>query len=327
MDTISLAPVFVKLAAMFGISALGWLLRRRDWLRPGDTNLLSRITIDIAFPCLTFDQMLRTIDRAALAESLPVVLLGVMLLVLSLAVGAVWGRAHRGGADGGRSLGFVIGMPNWIFLPLPLAAALAGDLGVRTVLLLNVPAQILLWTLALAVLRGSIRDAHGFAELARNPGLIATALAVGLALAFPASTRWALGASVPGAVLQTVGLLGALTIPLSLLVTGAQLAESRIDARLRGLLVHVLAGRLVVAPLVTILAMEITGRWLGVDPIVRAVCHLVTAMPVAVSCGVFTERFGGDRELAANGILVTTVASLATIPLLLPFVRWLVSVG
>lgn len=327
MNDISLGPVFVKLAAMFGIAALGWILRRGNRLGHGATETLSRIVIDVAFPCLTFDQMLRTVDRGVLVESLPLVLLGVVAMGLSLAVGAGWGRLHRGGIDGGRTLAFVIGLPNWIFLPLPLAEAMAGEKGVRTILLLNVPAQILLWTVALSMLRGSVRWGHSLRELARNPGLLATGLAVTLALAFPRSTGWWSEASVAGAITHTAALIGAMTIPLSLLVTGAQLAESRIDARLRGLLVHVLAGRLLVAPVMAIGVLEIAGRIIGIEPVVRAVCHLIVAMPVAVSCGVFTERFGGDRALAANAILVTTVASLATIPLLLPVLRWLVSIG
>jgi predicted permease len=38
------------------------------------------------------------------------------------------------------------------------------------------------------------------------------------------------------------------------------------------------------------------------------------AMPCAVSSSMFTERFAGDTDLASRAILVTTVASIITVP-------------
>ncbi len=324
MSAFALGPVLAKLAAMFVIVALGWWMRRRRLLGDGATSTLSRLTIDLSFPCLTFDQMLRTLDRQALAQSAPLLVLGVLLLLVSIGTGWFWGRRVQGDAVERRTLAFVIGLPNWIFLPLPLAEAMAGSVGVRTILLLNVPAQIFLWTLSLGILRGSLRGAHGGRALLTNPGLLATAAAILLVVLHPASTAWPGQASAPGALLQAAGLLGALCIPLSLLITGAQLADLAPGNRSLRLLSHALAGRLVVAPLAAIVAVELVGRALGVEPLLRMLCHVVTVMPVAVSCGVFAERYGGDRDLAAQAILFSTAASLLTVPLFFLLLRWLV---
>jgi predicted permease len=40
-------------------------------------------------------------------------------------------------------------------------------------------------------------------------------------------------------------------------------------------------------------------------------------MPVAVTCGIITERYRGDAQLSARAIFTTTLASLVTLPLLM----------
>lgn len=301
--------LLAKMSAMFVVMGAGWLLRRINWLPGGTTATLSRLIIGVAFPCLTLDQMLRTLDRSALQQSVPLIAMGFLVMALSALVG--WWMASRK-----PTIAFLVAVPNWIFLPLPLAQALAGDAGTRTILLLNVPAQVMLWTVALALLRGSWKGINGGRGLLTNPGLLATLVGIGLAAIFPSALTWHTSNHPVGVLLQGVGLLGSLTVPLSLLVTGAQLAETRWTHDEPGPMARVLAGRLIVAPLLCLMLIEWGGRLLGLDPQTRLVTCVVASMPVAVSCGMFVERYGGDRDLAAQGILYSTLASLLTVPLL-----------
>jgi predicted permease len=59
------------------------------------------------------------------------------------------------------------------------------------------------------------------------------------------------------------------------------------------------------------------------DELTRLVTVLVFAMPVAVSCVIFVERYGGDRDLASQGFLYSTLASLLSVPLVVALVGWL----
>ena len=117
---------------------------------------------------------------------------------------------------------FLAATDNWIYLPLPIVQALYGAPGVGALLLINVGAQIVLWTVEVATLRGGRIDREAALALATNPGLLATAGGIGAALYVPHHVAMPL-ANVGGAVFDGVSLLGSLTTPLSLLVTGAQL--------------------------------------------------------------------------------------------------------
>lgn len=315
--------VLIKIAGMFVLILAGWWMRRRGWLGMEAGAALSRIVVDLAFPALVFSQMVRTVDAAALRQDWLLPLLpGVLVLVAWLAGLALAPLAAPGAQR--NTLLFLVTSPNWVFLPLPIAEALYGGAGVRLVLLCNVGAQTALWSIGVWILHGSLRQA--LRGLAVNVGLWATLGGAAAALALPAlrglGDLHASAGSVPGilgaALLDGVTMVGSLTIPLSLLVTGAQLGAAPLALRRPSpALWGVLAGRLLLAPLATLgLGLLLARAGLRLPDVTRMVVLLVAAMPVAIVCSAMAERFGGDAELAAQSVFLSTLASLATVPAL-----------
>jgi len=77
----------------------------------------------------------------------------------------------------------------------------------------------------------------------------------------------------------------------------------------------VVIARLVAAPLVTVaLGMVLAKVGFHLPTVARVIVVLVAAMPVAIVCSVMAERYGGDTQLAAQGIFLTTLFSLFTVP-------------
>jgi predicted permease len=155
-------------------------------------------------------------------------------------------------------------------------------------------------------------------------GLWATALGIGMALLFPAARELETinaataspGGVLGGALVQALALVGSLTIPLSLLAIGAQLGGLAVTVhRFPRPLWGVILGRLILVPVVTLMLGWLAIRAGVVLPDTpRMVAYLIAAMPVAISCSVMTERYGGDAPLAAEGIFYSTLFSLLTVP-------------
>ena len=64
------------------------------------------------------------------------------------------------------------------------------------------------------------------------------------------------------------------------------------------------------------------GRYpelLPLEPDAFETAAVVAAMPAASSSVLVAQQYGGDYEFAGQAIIITTVLSLATIPLLLRF--------
>jgi malate permease and related proteins len=315
--------VLIKIAGMFLLIMGGWLARRRGGLAEEASAMLSRIVVDAAFPALVFTQMLRTVDASVLRQDwllpvLPFLLVGIAYLVGLVVAPLFGGKAQR------NTVLFLITSPNWVFLPLPIAEALYGSAGVRVVLLCNVGAQLALWSIGVWILHGRI--AQALRNLATNIGLWSTAAGIVAALAFPGLRELANlhgapagpGGIAGAAVLDGLAMLGSLTIPLSLLAIGAQLATVPISLhRLPAALWGVVSARLVLAPLATIaLGMALAHSGHRLPEVTRMVVVLEAAMPVALVCSVIAERYGGDPVLAAQGVFLSTLLSLVTVPVL-----------
>jgi len=316
--------VLLNILAMFLVILVGWVARRRGYLTAETTGALSRFVVDLTMPALILTQMLKTVTLESLRQDWYLPLLGAAVLGLSFVVG--WLTAPVLSDRGERNtFMFLVMVANWVYLPLPIVQALYGDRGVQLLLLSNLGAQLMLWTLGVWSLRGGRPDLSALRELTRNPGLVATAAGIGIALVPGMSLLAQTGAAggVPlqvGRTLYTaMELVGGLTIPLSLVMTGAQLGELDLaDHRPTRTLYGVLLARLALAPLLVValgVCIAQLGAPIPLEP--RMVSYLIACMPVAISCSIFTERFGGSTSLAARTIFYSTLISIATVPLVL----------
>jgi malate permease and related proteins len=116
---------------------------------------------------------------------------------------------------------------------------------------------------------------------------------------------------LPPWLANTLSLLGGLTVPLMLLMLGASLATLRIT-------------RLGPALIVTILrigggfAIGLGVTWLfGLGGAARAALVIQSAMPVAVLNYLFALRWDNRPEEVAGAVVLSTFASILTVPLLL----------
>lgn len=301
-----------NLGILFLVVGAGWWVRRRNWLQEPAVRALGRICVDVAFPCLTFTQMLKIVGSQPMGEQGRVLLLGAVLLVVAIASG--WWMSRRLAPAIRPTAWLAMAVPNWIFLPLPLAAMLYGPLGVSTVLLVNVTSQFFLWTVCVGILRGFGRGSADVRALL-SPGLLATAAGALLAALWPPSREWLAADGLVPRLVQAAAKVGLLTIPLSMLVLGAQLGAARPAQRGAGVTRAILAGRLLLAPLVTVLILFGLQQVWSLPPEIWRAAVLIAAMPVAVSCGVLVERYGGDRDVMSDAILLTTALSIFSVPL------------
>jgi predicted permease len=311
----------LKIGGMFAVMLVGWEARRRGRFSAETASDLSQFLVDVALPALILDQMITALDGAALKRgySMPLVAAVVALVCLGVGVGLGGLFAPRRQRP---TFAFLVAVPNWVYLPLPIAEALFGAEGKLAVLLYNVGALVMVWTVGIAALRGAWPDRAALRGLASNPGLIATVGGAAAAILVPSlrgadsfapgSPPWRLAA---GALLQAVAMVGSLTVPLSMLITGAQLGALKGRGGALAPVAGVLLARLVASPL-AVIALAVLAQRLGFRPSgpARLTAYLIASMPVAVNCALFAERFGGDVGLAARSIFYSTLASAATAP-------------
>ena len=325
--------VFLKITVMFLVMVIGWWSARRQYLTPALTKALSVLVVQLTFPALVFVQMLETVSFATLKRGWWIPVFGGMSIVFAAWIGKGLLGFFRVPSESRKTFVFLVSLPNWVFLPLPIAAGLYGSEGMRFVLLYNFGAQIILWTYGVRLMQEETAEKQSaWRLLLSNVGVLATLAGAGLALCWPGMTTpgnsmlgigW--GLTING-VLGALKMMGDLTIPLSLLVAGAQLAELMRSSHFQHRpLIGVTLARLVIAPLLTILVLKGITALIGVrlTEVEFVTSTVIVSMPVAISCSMFADRYNGDRGLSASAIFITTLWSLLTVPAAVWFCHWL----
>jgi predicted permease len=141
-----------------------------------------------------------------------------------------------------------------------------------------------------------------FRQILRTPLAYAAVVAVG-ALASEAE--------IPGWLLRTTTTLGGFTIPLMQLTLGVSLGQLTLGRLPRSLGISCLRIGMGLAVGVGLAAL------LGLEGIARGVFILDCVMPVAVVNYLFAQRYGRGASDVAGTVVISTLISLATLPLIL----------
>ena len=193
-------------------------------------------------------------------------------------------------------------LPNAGFVGLPLVSAFYGDLGLAYLSAYIVGFNLILWTLYPII----------FQDKSTNP--LKSALNVSMLFCFVAIMLFAFQIRIPEPFSSLLNQLGALTTPLSMLLLGSRLLESiNVKKLFDKALLSAVGIRLLLFPL----AIYGLMRLIGLNGMELGVMVLASAMPCANAVQMFAEKHDKDYGLAAQGISISLLLCLITIPCIL----------
>jgi hypothetical protein len=309
---VSLTAAFTNaVLPILGVAVVGYLLALRTDVAVGPVNTVG---LYVLVPALAFHSIATTDLGGEAVFKLGVGVVGYSLVMVALAylVGRLTGQS-------GPLLGALMlaaAFPNSGFVGIPLSEFAFGETGRTTAVLYLTVQNLVVYTLGVYIAsRGA--DAGRSAldavrEIFRLPLLYAV-------LAGVAARAFDVVPAADSALMGTIGLVGDASIPVMLLVLGAQLADTDVRAVSQSVTPSVL--KLVAAPLVGVgLALALGFA----DPTVARVFVLECGTPAAVIPLALTIEYANDAtvdgvsapEYLSTAIFTTTVASVAVLTVL-----------
>jgi malate permease and related proteins len=295
--------VLASILSLFIIIGIGFFSRRHGLLDPARVHKISHILVNIALPALTISSM-----QAAHGSQGMTMVDTTLLVAFAYYIGAFLVSllvCHFLPATGTEKgvFQFMLVFPNVGFMGIPVAEAILGPDSLFYVILFNLPFNLLAFTMGVWLLAHE-RAGRLDPRILLTPGLVASLLGLCLFLA---------GYHIPYPADAALDWIGKATTPLAMLVVGALLATLP-SARLAGdwRVYLVAALRLLVFPLIAfaLLSLFITDRLLLLSVV------LLIAMPVAANTVLLSDEYDVDATLASQGVFLSTLLCLATIPLL-----------
>jgi predicted permease len=269
--------------------------------------------VGVALPAYMVANLMGGYDRAKLVAMLPGLPIPFAVMLLSYGLALALAAALRVRRERRGAFASMFALSNTIFVGLPVNLALFGEESLPYVLLYYIANTSLFWTIGVygiasdgAALSGKSRPRLFSLESIKrifSPPLTAFLASVALIL---------LGVHLPKAAIELCKTVGSMTTPLSMLFIGIVIARVEWKrVRLERDLVLVLLGRFLVAPGLLVLL----ARPMDLPLLMKQVFFVQAAMPAMTQTPILASAYGADAEYAGLGTALTTVLSLATIPL------------
>ena len=296
--------VIMAIVETFGMFAVGGLAMWLKIIEEKDLNKLGRLIIDILFPMMVFASITKNFDPTKLDELwiMPLLGFGLMLFGGIAGFGFRYCMTNRT-PERMATFHHYCAINNYLFLPYIILANLWGQEYIPLLLIMNIGSTIGFWTIGIATMGGA-----NLKQTIKNIFSI-NQIAVVLALIF-----CFVRIPVPVVIMTVFTKLGDASVPLMLMVIGAALfinAHQTLQNKFDVLCLSVV--RLVIIPLMIIFILKL----LPLPEAAYRVTFVVALMPVSVSSAMIARRFGGDPNFAGQSIIVTTLASIITIPLMM----------
>lgn len=287
-----------QVVILFIVVLVGVLCRRLGYFTDETIRGVTQIVIHITLPCLTVYNMQRPFAMDVLRNFLLTFALAAAAILLAL--GGTLLLFRRRSHARRAVLANLEGFSNCGFMGYPIILAVNPDWMIYAVSY-NIAFTFITWTVGVSLYAG--RDKISLRRVLLNPNVISAA--IGFILFCGSIT-------LPRVASEALSMIGGLTTPLTMLLIGTRVYGVR-PGDLRDIDYHLSAAlRLVVLPLLVLLAM----RLLPVAPEVAGTMFLLTAMPSGTMTAMQAELYGGDTVFAARAIAYSTLLSLLTVPLM-----------
>ncbi len=289
-----------QMVVLFLLMGIGYFCYKRGIITDEAGKKLSAIVVNIANPALVLtgcmgEEKVRR-EELLLTGAVMLCMYAVLLLLAEIVPWLLRVEKRSRGTYRAMTVFSNIG-----FMGFPVISALYGSSALLYASLFMIPYNILIYTYGVASMSSGRTEKNGGRIF--NVGVIACILTVVIYLT---------GIQLPEFLEKTITNLSNLTAPLSMMVIGASLAA--ID--LRKLFTDV---RLLIFSFIKLLLIPVAGmlviRQFVSSEIICGVCMVMLSTPVGSMTAMLAQQYDGDYEMASRGVALTTILSVATMPL------------
>ena len=308
----NISALFSQMLVLFGILLIGFFTAKRGVLNADMNKHQSTLVCMLTNPLQVLASVLSGVHPIENLRVLQMTGVALAMFAVLILLSFLLPRALR--VHDPRDAGiyrYLLVFSNIGFMGYPVVEALLGaEYRFYTTIFVMV-FQLICWSYGVALISGQKMRLSW--SVLRRPTIVTALLAFVLYFADirPLYDAFPAGMTV---VYRIVDGIGGLTSPIAMLIIGASLAEMPLREVFNKWRVYVLAAfKMIVLPVLTWLLLR------GVMRNGRLFASLIVmlAMPSATNATIMSYQFGGDEKLASAGVFVTTLLSVATIPLVM----------
>lgn len=293
-----------QMVVLFLLMGIGFFCSKKEIITEEVSKKLSAIVVNIANPAMVLTGCMgenKMEGRELLMVAVIVAAVYGALVALAMIIpGLLKVEKEKKGTYQAMTVFSNIG-----FMGFPVISAVYGNGALLYASLFMIPYNVLIYTYGVAAMTSGGEKKREKISMGRifNVGVIACIITI---------IFYLLKVSMPVFVENTINQLSNLTAPLSMMVIGASLSKMRLkELFMDGKLLLFSAIKLLVIPIVGVMII----RQFVENDIICGVCMVMLATPVGSMTAMLAQQYDGDYEMASKGVALTTILSVATMPL------------
>ena len=292
--------LLASLVALLVCITAGYIGRKKGIITDTLNTGMSDILLKISLPCLIFVSMMRPFSPTLLLESIATFFISGTVFLFGCLLGFLFTKAMNPKEGEGPVWQFSLTFPNAAFMGFPIIHALYGYEGMIFATMLSAAFNVLVFSLGVYLFeRGKKVD---WKAVTLTPTFIATYLGI---LFFVTGLR------LPIQVQDGIGVIGNMSLPLSMMLVGSILAKEKLEEMFNDVkVVPIILTRLLVIPIIAFFIL----RTFVHNIVMLEVVVILVAMPAATMAAIFADQYNGNTTTASKIVALSSILSVVSIP-------------
>ena len=300
----NISAISNQMIILFLLLVVGYAANKLGWMDAAFNKAFSGFIINVTTPALILHSVMEGEKVLTIWEILMLLAASLISYALVILLSMAIPKIMRMGRRDGDTYRLMIIFSNTAFMGFPVVAALMGNQALFYAAIYNMPFNFLMYTYGVHLVSGG--EGKGFdPKMLLSPPILAATLALILYLS---------PVKVPGLIVTALDYLAGITIPGAMLILGSTLALIPLRSVFIDWRIYVLS--LLKLVLIPILIWAIV-RMLPIPDMVGRMTVVMWSLPVATNCTMLSTQYGGDEAMSSKGVLITTLLSVVTIPILM----------
>lgn len=346
----NIGVVFGQMLVLLAMMAVGFFCYKKDWVSDETAGHLSKMVVNIFNPILVINGVLgQSSAEAGNNIAWNLVFIGIYFIILML-FGCIMPMIVHSPKKHWSIYQLMTIFSNVGFMGIPVIRSIFGDGAMIYVAFYILGYNLMLYTCGMYLAKKAGRDNQTYQESYQetltaykagksdltedeiirkvlgqkelnheesfwkqllNPGVIAAVIAVII---------FAFGIEIPSPVVTFCDYMGNSTIPLSMIMIGISMAQANLKETFTDWRVYVFVLlRMVSLPIAAIFAFKGFVTANAIEKMIFGIFIIELGMPVGSIIVMLTREKGGDTAYCTRGVVLSTLASIVTIPIICAF--------
>jgi malate permease and related proteins len=298
--------VLIQIMALFLLMGAGFALGKLKVIDSHAIRGMSNLIVKATLPALIIMSLQKPFSRELFGESMKTLLVAFVFYLAVIALSFGTGKLLGGNRKKAGAIAFALAFSNAAFIGFPVITSILGEEALFLTSIHNIMFNILAFTVGIIVISGDAGNGKMKIPVSKIFNINVIAAILGFVL-------FVFSVKIPHAIALPMNMLGGLTTPLAMIVTGAMLERTPLRSVLGDWKIYaVTALRLAVWPLIAAGVLTLCG----VTGQLKYISVIIAGMPAASNTSLLAEVYGGDTETASSSVFMTTLFSVASIPIM-----------